>query len=70
VFFNQPLLVDEDYKHSKEEPRFFVLGKTDLERELLIVFTVRNNKIRVISVRDMSRKERKVYEEFSNEENT
>jgi len=70
VFFNQPLLVGIDYKHSQEEPRLFVLGKTDLERGLFIVFTVRDNKIRVISVRDMSRKERKVYEELNDEENT
>jgi len=70
VFFNQPLLVGIDYKHSNKESRFFVLGKTDFERKLFVVFTVRSNKIRVISARDMSRKERKIYEEFSNEENT
>ncbi len=70
VFFNQPLFVSVDYKHSEEEPRFFVLGHTDLGRRLFIVFTVRNNKIRVISARDMSKKERKIYEELSNEENT
>ena len=47
-----------------------MLGHTDPGRRLFIVFTVRNNRIRVISARDMSRKERKIYEELGNEENT
>ena len=63
VFFNKPLLVEEDKKHSKAERRYFVLGKTDFSRRLFVVFTIRKNLIRVISARDMSRKERRVYEE-------
>src|ERR1700728_1342740 len=59
LFFNQPLLLVEDVKHSRKEERFYALGKTDAERYLFAVFTVRNKHIRVISVRDMSRKERK-----------
>ncbi len=62
LFFNVPLLVAPDTKHSAIEPRFHVLGKSDNGRKLLAVFTVRGNKIRVISVRDMSKKERAVYE--------
>lgn len=61
-FFNRPLLIQDDIAHSKSERRFFALGKTDSKRALFIVFTVRNNLIRVISARDMSRKERKVYD--------
>ena len=61
VFFNQPLVVMNDLKHSKKETRYYALGQTDLNRTLFIVFTVRNNMIRVISARNMSRKERKVY---------
>jgi len=61
IFFKQPLLVQNDIVHSKKENRFFALGKTDLEKLLFISFTVRNNKIRVISARDMSKKERKTY---------
>lgn len=61
IFFNQPLIVQNDMKHSGNEYRFFVLGKTDFKRLLFISFTIRNNVIRVISARDMSRKERKVY---------
>ena len=61
VFFNLPLLTANDEKHSKKEKRFYVLGQTDEKRFLFIVFTVRKKKIRVISARDMSRKERKIY---------
>jgi hypothetical protein len=64
TFFNAPLLVLEDSKHSSQEPRFHALGKTDDRRLLHITFTVRHNgeKIRVISARDMHRKERVIYE--------
>ena len=63
VFFNQPLLVQEDEIHSKFEPRYYVLGRTNDERHLFIVFTIRRNKIRVISARNMGRKERGIYRE-------
>ncbi|MGY6278113.1 BrnT family toxin [Methylomonas sp. MgM2] len=65
VFFNQPLLILEDQKHSQQEPRFHGLGKTDNARLLHITFTLRsvNTLIRVISARDMHRKERTVYEQ-------
>ena len=62
VFFNQPLLTFVDDKHSQKEKRFYILGRTLQNRKLFIVFTIRNNKIRTISARDMSRKERKIYE--------
>ncbi len=63
VFFNQPLLIQEDEIHSMAEPRYYGLGRTNDGRYLFIVFTVRKNKIRVISARDMSRKERRIYRE-------
>ncbi len=64
VFFNFPLLVLEDPKHSSHEPRFHALGKSDDRRLLHITFTLRHagKKIRVISARDMHRKERAIYE--------
>ena len=62
VFFNKPLLLFADEKHSQNENRYYVLGKTRKNRKLFIVFVVRNNKIRVISARDMSKKEREIYE--------
>ena len=64
VFFNAPLLVLEDSKHSNQEPRFHALGKSDDKRQLHITFTLRQagKKIRVISARDMHKKERAIYE--------
>lgn len=63
VFFNLPLVVTDDTKHSKEESRFFALGQTDTGRGLFVIFTVRGDTIRVISARDMNRKERRIYDE-------
>jgi uncharacterized DUF497 family protein len=65
VFFNQPLLVIDDNKHSQGEGRFHALGKTNEDRLLHITFTLRHagESIRIISARDMHRKERKIYEQ-------
>ncbi len=65
VFFNEPLLVIDDTKHSQGECRFHALGKTNEGRALHITFTLRDagEKIRVISARDMHRKERNIYEQ-------
>ena len=63
VFFNTPLLCYEDVKHSQEEKRLYVLGQTDEHRYLFVVFTVRNQLIRVISARTMSKKERAFYDQ-------
>ena len=62
VFFNKPLIIADDPKHSQDEKRFYALGKTDQERKLFIVFTIRRKKIRIISSRDMNKKERIFYE--------
>jgi uncharacterized DUF497 family protein len=63
VFFNEPLLVLDDLKHSTTEKRWAAFGKTDAGRLLTVVFTIRGKLIRVISARDMHRKERAFYEE-------
>jgi len=63
IFFNMPLVVQMAEQHSTSEKRYFALGKTDADRPLFIAFAIRGKKIRVISARDMSRKERKVYHE-------
>jgi len=64
-FFNEPLLVLEDDRHSARESRFHALGRTNEMRRLHITFTLRaeNTLIRIISARDMSVKERAVYDE-------
>ena len=65
VFFNDPLLLVADTKHSHAEQRYHALGKTDEGRTLHITFTLRKSgeKIRVISARDMHKKERTIYEQ-------
>jgi len=64
VFLNQPLALMIDAKHSLAEPRLQALGQTDAGRRLHVTFTLRHGgtRIRVISARDMSRKERNAYE--------
>ncbi len=66
IFFNIPLLLLEDIKHSKDENRCFALGVTNEKRNLFVAYTKRDNKIRVISARPMNKNERKIYEEFKN----
>ena len=66
IFFNQPLVVADDVPHSKDEQRYYALGQTNAGRLLFLVFTIRTELIRVISARDMSRKERKEYARYEN----
>ncbi|WP_456439203.1 BrnT family toxin [Caldithrix abyssi] len=61
IFFNKPFLVHHDSRHSDTEHRFYALGQTDLGRKLFVVFTIRNKQIRIISARDLSKKEREIY---------
>ena len=63
IFFNRPLRVAPDQKHSRQEPRWAALNQTNAGRLLSIVFTVRGTHVRVISARDMSRNERRLYEQ-------
>jgi len=65
IFFNSPLLLAGDDRHSLTERRILALGVTNTGRKLSIVFTVRARRIRVITARDMSRKERRAYEKES-----
>ena len=62
LFFNEPLLAAKDLLHSKGETRFYALGRTDAGRQLFIAFTIRAKLIRIISARDMTRKELRRYE--------
>ena len=62
IFFNIPLLLSDDVGHSQEEVRYFALGKTNQRRYLFVVFTLRRRLIRVISARDMTKKERSSYQ--------
>lgn len=62
VFRREPLLVYEDMKHSQLELRFQALGQTDEGRKLFLSLTIRGERIRIISARDMNRKEEVIYE--------
>jgi uncharacterized DUF497 family protein len=64
IFFNQPLLLVGDLKHSTEEMRYLALGSTNSRVLLSVVFTLRikASLIRVVSARPMSKKERAFYE--------
>ncbi|MFZ0393484.1 MAG: BrnT family toxin [Terracidiphilus sp.] len=65
VFLNTPLIIAVDVKHSLQERRFHALGRSDADRWLHITYTERGDGtlIRPISARDMSRKERAIYEQ-------
>jgi uncharacterized DUF497 family protein len=65
IFLNEPLILLDDPKHSVVEDRQAAFGRTDAGRLLVVVFTVRGSRIRVISARDMNRKERIFYAESS-----
>ena len=64
VFFNEPLLLMDDVKHNQTEARLHAMGKTEAGRLLHVTFMFRyeGTRIRVISARDMSRKERRYYD--------
>lgn len=61
MFFVAPIILLEDEKHSASERRFLMLGPTRTGRLLTAAFTLRGSLIRIISVRDMSRTERRRY---------
>ena len=63
IFFNRPLVVHVSEGRTADEERFYALGRSDAGRLLFLVFTMRNNQIRVISARPTSRGERKVYKD-------
>ncbi|MEI8143502.1 MAG: BrnT family toxin [Candidatus Berkelbacteria bacterium] len=67
VFFNPNLVLPDDH-HSTSEARYFLLGETETGRVIFIVFTIRGDKIRVISSRVASHKERKIYNNFKHDE--
>jgi uncharacterized DUF497 family protein len=63
VFFDEGKVVLKDKIHSGDEERFIILGLTKRKRLLYIAFTKRNKRIRIISARDINKKEKHLYEE-------
>jgi len=62
VFFDSNKVILKDKLHSSKEERFILLGKTKGQRLLFLVFTFRSQKVRVISSRDINKKEKYLYE--------
>lgn len=62
VFLDENRFIFKDKVHSEGEERFRILGKTQKDRLLFIAFTIRRKKIRIISARDINRKEVSLYE--------
>jgi uncharacterized DUF497 family protein len=67
LFFNEPLVILDADARTEAEARYAAFGRTDEDRVLTIIFTIRGPLLRVISARDMSRKERKFYHEYREE---
>lgn len=64
TFHNQPKYIFLDEKHSGSEKRYAMYGKTNTGRFLSLVFTIRRSIVRIITIRSMSRKERRAYEKI------
>jgi uncharacterized DUF497 family protein len=64
VFFDIAYKLFEDEKHSStKEKRYILYGKSMEGRVLMVGFTLRGEKVRVITARPASKKERKIYEQ-------
>ena len=62
LFFHDPFVLRSDVGHSRHEKRYRALGQTGAGRMLFVAFTVRGKLIRVVSVRDMNRREKEEYQ--------
>jgi uncharacterized DUF497 family protein len=67
VFFNDPLVIRSDARHSTREKRYYALGQTGSGRRLFVAFTIRRSLLRVISVRDMNQREIDAYAKHEEE---
>ena len=70
VFFREPFLLAADVRHSRTEERWAAWGRTAEGRALAVVFTLRGERIRPLSARDMNRKERRLYAQVEGEANS
>ena len=65
IFSNEPLVLARDAEHSTVHGRrYFALGRTKSGRKLFATFMIRSKKIRIISIRDMTKAEEDAYEDF------
>lgn len=61
IFLDISAVHREDNKHSLKEQRFATIGKSFLNKILIAFFTIRKDKIRIISVRGVNKKEKDLY---------
>lgn len=61
IFLDENLHVEKDVKHGQTEDRFIAIGRITEGKNLFVVFTLRKEKIRIISARLADSKERKIY---------
>ncbi|KKQ35103.1 MAG: hypothetical protein US51_C0016G0005 [Microgenomates group bacterium GW2011_GWA2_37_6] len=64
VFGNRHFMIEDKKRSTVYERRYMLWGVTNYKRKLTIIFTIRTNSIRIISVRDMHKKERRRYEKI------
>ena len=63
AFLDERTFLQEDIKHSEKEKRFIAISTTNQNKILFSIFTLRNDKIRIVSTRIANKKERRLYEE-------
>ena len=64
TIFDDPLYVDfYDPDHSDNEERYLMVGQSNRRRILILSYTERGNRIRLISAREVTPNERKTYEQ-------
>jgi len=62
IFLDEEVRIEKDVKHQQQEKRFIAIGKTTEKKILFVIFTMRSDKIRIISGRLANKKEREVYQ--------
>ncbi len=63
IFADPYLLFTEDSRHSQQEEREWAIGETEKGSLIVAVFTIRDEKIRIISARKATKSERNQYEQ-------
>lgn len=66
VFGDDLAVTVPDPDHSIDEDRYITIGRSNRGRLLMVAHADRGNRIRIISVRELTRNERKAYEEENN----
>lgn len=63
LFIDPDVILLDDIRHSQKEERFAAIGKITSGKVIFTVFTVRKDRIRIVSTRAANQKERRKYEQ-------